>query len=204
MRQCRPLQCAHLHPFFTGMLLLSTVMLPHNWATCLPSFQEAGGATPLSVQDRDGCKTQLEALRDKISSLSRELATHEDAETDKDAAICGLKGNIIGLEDTVQSLQKHSAGLQGQLEAAWAEASDTAARMTDRHAEVALLREQAGSVARAWKHEQLLLVQVRFTPCMNQSTPHSVQVCITAHSDKRSTRQTPSISGCVPYAPVIA
>jgi chromosome segregation ATPase len=179
-----------LHPFFTDML--SIVCRDTGWTSQLGGlfaiFQEEGVSAPLAVQERDGFKTQLEALRDKISSLSRDLAMHEDAGADKVAAIRGFESKITDLKETVQSLQKHSAGLQGQLEVAWAEASETAARMTELQAGAAILQEQAASTARAWKHEQLLLVQVRVAPCMNQSTRQSEQVCVTAYRDKPSKR----------------
>lgn len=51
------------------------------------------------MQDRDGFKAQLESLRDKVSTLSRELAEGTDSHDKQSAEVASLRDQIARMQE---------------------------------------------------------------------------------------------------------
>jgi chromosome segregation ATPase len=66
-------------------------------------------------QERDGFKSQLELLRDKISSLSRQLADGEDRRMNKDQRVNEMALQVEDLRSQLATLQHKLSAAQSQI-----------------------------------------------------------------------------------------
>jgi chromosome segregation ATPase len=117
------------------------------------------------LQTRDGYKSQLETLRDKITALSHDLSRHEDADADNAATLRQLRENIASLEDNLQNERTVAAKTAAERDQAQSDAKANAARAmqleVDLRAQRAAAAEAAAMAEKAVQAlQQVLLVGV--------------------------------------------
>jgi chromosome segregation ATPase len=120
------------------------------------------------MQERDAFGMQLDALREKIAALSRELAEGQDDGAAKSTQLQTLRGQLADVEESNRSLCAAKAALEEKVGALEQELSRESVRAADLDAKAKGLQERSGAAERAWKHEKLLLSQV-VIPCTLRS-----------------------------------
>lgn len=142
----------------------------------------------LRVQDRDGCRSQVGALRDKVSALSRDLAAHEDADVNNAEALRGLRAQLAGSDEACAQLRAQQAADAAALASARADAEAAHAEAAE-HGQ-ALAQAQRDAAAAALQSEEA-------TAKLTQACTHHLQTAgqsVIAESEVWATLQCTGVT----------
>jgi septal ring factor EnvC (AmiA/AmiB activator) len=125
------------------------------------------------LQERDGFKSQVETLRDKVSVLSREVAENQDSSVTQGSRITSLENSLRKAEEDLASHKNKLAQAEQALQESRTKSTELEKRLQGE------LQDAGDAHARAtksWLSEKQLLCQA----CVNRTTCTQIAILISA------------------------